>query len=239
MNNINSALILGSTSETAREISLQLAKNGCKKFHLLARNQANNEKLILELKNNFFVEVTSEIIDLKNNINPSKNLYKNYDLYIIASGYLGSKTKNKNLEEELNIINLNFSSLIPWLKAIVTEERINKKGCLWIFSSIAGDIGRPSNYQYGAAKAGLTIYCEGLSNLCSGKPFSIRILKAGLIDTKMSRGTSPKFLFTSPNQIAKYLLKNPFKNGIEYIPFWWHIVILILKLVPSFIIKRL
>ena len=41
------------------------------------------------------------------------------------------------------------------------------------------DLRRPSNYFYGAAKAGLQIFCEGLLLKCYGKPFSIRIIKAG------------------------------------------------------------
>ena len=42
---INSAFILGSTSEIAKAICIELAKKGCKKFVLIARNKIKNTKL--------------------------------------------------------------------------------------------------------------------------------------------------------------------------------------------------
>ena len=126
-------------------------------------------------------------------------------LIVSREGKILAKTgnKNKELNEELEIIDVNFVSLIPWIKSIVTKKRIEKKGSLWIFSSVAGDRGRPSNYQYGAAKSALTIYCEGLAQICSDKPFSVRILKAGLIKTQMSKNSGPSFLFTSKKKIGE------------------------------------
>ena len=41
---IKSAFVLGSTSEVARSICRELAKRGCKNFHLVARNSTENEK---------------------------------------------------------------------------------------------------------------------------------------------------------------------------------------------------
>ena len=237
MKKITSVWILGSTSEIATEICYQLAKKGCKKFCLIARNESKNEAFISKFQSEFNVEIESHKFDLSKKNIPKKNIFKNYDLYIIASGTIGKK--KKSIDEEKEIFDVNFTSLIPWIKSIVTNERIEKKGSLWIFSSVAGDKGRPSNYQYGAAKSALTIYCEGLANICYGKQFSVRILKAGLINTKMSRNTGPSFLFTSKKKIAKILLRNPYKNGIEYLPFWWGLIMLIIKLTPSIIIKKL
>ena len=62
-----------------------------------------------------------------------------------------------------------------------------------VISSVAGDVGRPSNYFYGASKAALTIFCEGLANYCYQYPFKVRIIKAGFIDTKMTKGKVQKY----------------------------------------------
>ena len=71
-----------------------------------------------------------------------------------ASG-ANSTEDGVNQIEALKIAKVNYYSLIPWLNAIVTKDRINKIGSIWILSSVAGDRGRPSNYHYGAAKAAL------------------------------------------------------------------------------------
>ena len=99
-------------------------------------------------------------------------------------------------------------------------------------SSVAADIGRPSNYHYGASKAALTKFCEGLMLRCNDKPFNIRIIKAGYISSPMT-AKAPRFLCTSPTKVASILMNDPFKRGIEYLPWWWQIIMIIVKLIPS------
>ena len=64
---IKSVWILGSTSTLASEICIQLAKSGCKRFFLLARDNNKNIKLASYLKSVFSVEVTTEEVDLLEN----------------------------------------------------------------------------------------------------------------------------------------------------------------------------
>ena len=239
MKRINSALVLGANSEIASKIIVQLAINGCKKFCLIQRNQKNIKKLMSSLQIEYDLDIIYENCDLLEENKPQENLYIDYDLYIVTAGYLGKKSNKKTISEEIDIFKVNFISIIPWIKSIVTDQRIKRKGSLWIFSSVAGDIGRPSNYQYGAAKSALTTYCEGLLHYCNGRPFSIRIIKAGLIKTKMSIDAGPKFLMADPDEMAKYLLNDPYKNGVEYQPFFWKIVMFFLKFAPSFVINKL
>ena len=144
-----------------------------------------------------------------------------------------------DLDEALKISRVNYYSLIPWINSIITEDRISKPGYLWILSSVAGDLGRPSNFHYGAAKAGLTIFCEGLHNTLQKKPFKIRIIKAGLIYTSTTIKKAPKILCASKKYIAKKLINKPDREGIEYLPFWWLIVMKIISILPKCIISKL
>ena len=85
-----------------------------------------------------------------------------FDLYIITAGYLGdNELAKRDFYDAKRIIDINFTSIISWINAITTNERLNKKMGLWIFTSVAADRGRPSNYFYGAAKSGLQIFSEG------------------------------------------------------------------------------
>ena len=110
---------------------------------------------------------------------------------------------------------------------------------MWIISSVAGDRGRPSNYHYGAAKAALTIFCEGLLNRLHKKPFKIRIIKAGFIYTSMTIGKAPKILCASKEYVAKSLVNKPYKEGIEYLPFWWLFIMKLVSILPKSIISKL
>ena len=231
--------ILGGNSEIAREICLSLAKSGTKRIHLVSRDRIKTQLFIDQLDNFFDLKISSEELDLLTYNQEIKPHVSFFDLYIIATGYLGNvNLANDDHMEALKIAKINYYSLIPWINAIVTKERINKPGSIWILSSVAGDRGRPSNYHYGAAKAALSIYCEGLLHRCYKKPFKVRIIKAGFVYTSMTIGKAPKALCATKEYVAKTLIENPFKEGIEYLPWWWAIVMKVVSLLPrSFITK--
>ena len=50
---VRNAFVLGSTSEVARAICRELARRGCRQFHLVARNTARNQPLAAELQDRF------------------------------------------------------------------------------------------------------------------------------------------------------------------------------------------
>jgi len=108
-----------------------------------------------------------------------------------------------------------------------------------VFSSVAADRGRPSNYHYGAAKAGLLRFCEGLLLRCHGTPFAVRILKAGFIASPMTDGKAPPLLCAKPEQIARDLLRKPFRRGIETIPWWWTPLMALVRRLPARVAAKL
>ena len=188
---IRSAWVLGSTSAVAIAICQALVRQGCRRFHLIARNPIANQALAGELRERFGAEVSIEQVDLLAANPAPASLGKPFDLYLITAGSLGDAERARIDPSEAQAITAaNYTSLIPWLTAIVTPERIQTPGSLWVFSSVAADRGRPSNYHYGAAKAGLTRFCEGLLLRCHGTPFAVRILKAGFMATPMTEGLS-------------------------------------------------
>ncbi|QNI52786.1 short chain dehydrogenase family protein [Synechococcus sp. BIOS-E4-1] len=184
------------------------------------------------------VDVTTDSVDLASPkpIEPPEP----FDLYLITAGVMGDAEQARVDSDQAQwITQVNFTGLIPWLTAIVSEERIQQPGALWVFSSVAADRGRPSNYHYGAAKAGLTRFCEGLLLRCQGHPFAVRILKAGFITSPMTEGKAPPLLCTAPETIAKDLLRHPQRRGIEYIPWWWDPVMKLVRRLPAPLASKL
>ncbi len=232
--------VLGGSSEIAQEICFSLANKGTEFIHLVSRQKSKNKEFIRKLKNDFNLEIVNQQFDLFEENPLLKPDLDFFDLYVVAAGYLGNTALAQyDHEEAYKIAKINYFSLIPWISAITSEKRICKPGAIWILSSVAGDRGRPSNYHYGAAKAALTIFCEGLLNKCHGKPFKVRIIKAGFIYTSMTIGKAPKILCASKKYVSKVLCNHPFKEGIEYLPFWWSFVMKLISILPRFIIKLL
>jgi decaprenylphospho-beta-D-erythro-pentofuranosid-2-ulose 2-reductase len=237
---IRSAWVLGSTSTVAIAICRGLAKQGCRRFHLLARNQERNQALASELRERYGADVSYETVDLLTPQPGAPQLRDVFDLYLVAAGNLGDAERARNDAAEAQAITqANFTGLIPWLTAIVSPERIQQTGALWVFSSVAADRGRPSNYHYGAAKAGLLRFCEGLLLRCHGTPFAVRILKAGFIASPMTDGKAPPLLCAKPEQIARDLLRQPSRRGIETIPWWWTPLMALVRRLPARIAAQL
>ncbi len=241
---IKSTFVLGSTSTVAKAICIELAKkHNCERFHLVARKPDDNLELINKLENSYNSFVTQEkadLIDSSNIQNLIVPTIANFDLYLITAGSLGEPhLAREDPKKALEITASNYSGIIPWITSIASEERLSRPGKLWIFSSVAADKGRPSNYHYGAAKAGLTTLCEGLFLRCERKPFAIRIIKAGYIDSPMTQGKVPKFICANTKDIAKSLLRRPDRRGIEYIPWWWNLIMSIIKILPHSLTSKL
>lgn len=240
---IRSAFVLGSTSEVAQAICRELAGLGCQRFHLVARNGEANQQLAADLQQRFGAAVSTEITDLLADaaLEPARwPEVGEFDLYLITAGSLGhAELARSDAAEALRITAANYSGLLPWLTAIATPERLARPGRLWVFSSVAADRGRPSNYHYGAAKAALTAFCEGLLLRCQGKPFAVRIIKAGFMATPMTVGKAPPALCASPESVAQNLLRRPNRRGMEYVPWWWSPVMRLIRLLPASIATKL
>jgi NAD(P)-dependent dehydrogenase (short-subunit alcohol dehydrogenase family) len=222
---IASAFVLGSTSGVARALCLALAERGCRRFHLVARNAAANPRLASELQEQHGAAVSVEQADLIDTASPTSPVQPavgDFDLYLITAGSLGDAERARDdAGEALRITAANYSGLLSWLTAIATPERLAKRSRLWIFSSVAADRGRPSNYHYGAAKAALTTFGEGLLLRCQGRPFCVRVIQAGFLATAMTVGKAPAALCADPAGVARDLLRHPNRRGIEYLPCFW------------------
>ena len=240
---IRSAFVLGSTSEVSKAICRELASHGCENFHLLARNEQANQDFAKELEHCYAAAVSTEQTDLlaDSSLTPVRRPeVGDFDLYLITAGALGNaELARSDAAEAMRILAGNVGGLIPWITAIATPERLARPGRLWVFSSVAADRGRPSNYHYGAAKAALTALCEGVLLRCHGKPFAVRIIKAGFMATPMTVGKAPPALCASPESVARDLLRRPNKRGIEYLPWWWAALMQLIRVLPAPIASKL
>ncbi len=108
--------------------------------------------------------------------------------------------------------------------------------------SVAGDRGRIGNYVYGAAKAGFATYLSGLRNRLTRAGGHVVTVKPGFVDTAMTwGGIEGMFLVASPpDAVARDILKAVAKRrNVIYTPFFWRWIMLIIRLIPEPIFKKL
>lgn len=140
----------------------------------------------------------------------------------------------------LAVIDSNFASAVAVLQAFAPILEAQRKGRVVVLSSVAGDRGRLKNYVYGAAKAGLTAYLQGLRARLFRAGVSVTTVKPGFVDTAMTFGLPGMFLVASPDFVARTCLAAA-KRGREeiYVPFFWWAIMTIIRNIPERIFKRL
>lgn len=234
-------LILGATSSIARSCAEVFAKQGDPLF-LAGRDVSELSRLANDLRIRFGVTVNYAVFDILH-ITSFPNFFQQVLTQvtelkgvIMAVGLLGDHYSQQE------IITANFLGPVAFLEACVPYFTEQKKGFILGLSSVAGDRGRRANYAYGASKAALTTYLQGLRSALHSHSVRVLTIKLGLIDTKMTFGSTPYPLFLAAQpqktgtQIIQALKKN--KESV-YIPKPWRIIMWMIRLLPEKLFKRL
>ncbi|MCZ6768166.1 MAG: SDR family oxidoreductase [Acidobacteria bacterium] len=239
-------LILGATSSIARAMASVFAREGAKLF-LGGRDLSELEHMAADLGIRYGISVHCGRVDaedfaahekfLENAIGTLEEIHG----VVFAIGYLGEQPREStDPAAARKIININLSAAISLLAPLANILEEQGDGFIMGLSSVAGERGRQSNYVYGAAKGGLSLYLDGLRNRLESQGVKVITLKLGFVDTEMTYGQSGLFLVASPAQVAKLAWRTLQKpSGIYYVPRFWRIIMLVIRMIPESVFKRL
>jgi short-subunit dehydrogenase len=137
-------------------------------------------------------------------------------------------------------IDSGFTGAVSILQHIAPLLERRRAGCVIGVGSVAGDRGRLKNYVYGSAKAGLHTYLAGLRNRLGRSGVHVLTVKPGFVDTAMTFGLPGLFLVAQPEAIARRCLDAVAKRrDIIYAPWFWFVIMTIIRAVPERVFKRL
>lgn len=241
---MSTLLVLGGTSEIAVAIAIKFASKGYN-IQLAARHIDRLIFIQSDIMIRFGVECTIHEFDaLEFEQHPSffESLEQKPDIVICAFGYLGDQILSEtSWAENQLIININYTGAVSILNIFANFFSNSQKGTIIGMSSVAGERGKLSNYAYGSAKAGFTVYLSGLRNRMYNSHVNVISVLPGFVYTKMTKGIDlPKFLTVHPSVVADAVYKG-FSNGanIVYVKWVWRWVMLGIRLLPESIFKRL
>lgn len=139
-------------------------------------------------------------------------------------------------------IHANFTSVAAMLTRVANRLERRGSGTIVVTSSVAGDRGRGSNYVYGSAKGGLSLFCQGLRNRLAKRGVHLITVKPGFIDTSMTADVpkKPAVLWATPERVACAMVRaRDRRRNTVYAPWFWHPIMLIIRSVPEHVFKRL
>lgn len=244
MNQTNKVLILGASSSVA----IELAKIYAAKGYPLQLAARSIDRLV-PLKNDLTIRFSCSIelfeFDAEHT-ESHKSFYNSLsskpDCVVCLFGLLGEQGEaEKDWQKAQKILTVNYVGAVSILNVIAQDFKQKQKGVIIGVSSVAGERGRQSNYLYGSAKAGFTAYLSGLRNQLFRYHVRVITINPGFIKSKMTEKIeTPNLLTATPKLVALAIVRSTEKNqDVVYTLWFWRWIMLIIKLIPEFIFKRL
>ncbi len=240
---------LSRSSSSARALAQRLAARGCR-LVLAGRNRVELERQAADLRLRHGATVTIELFDALDFASHASFFDRcvvacdgRLDGVVLCHGHLADQKRTEtDFETAQRTIDINFTSAVSLLSVAANHFERQRSGFIAAISSVAGDRGRQSNYTYGAAKAGLTAYLQGLRNRLHRSNVAVLTIKPGFVDTAMTQGIvnpgSP--LLASPDRVASEIDRAiRRRQDVLYTPWFWSPILRIIRMIPECVFKRL
>jgi NAD(P)-dependent dehydrogenase (short-subunit alcohol dehydrogenase family) len=163
-----------------------------------------------------------------------------YDTVIITAGMFATQDQ---LESDPHLaarmLAVNFTNTVIFCEHARKRLLDFGGGRLCVFSSVAGERGRKPVVLYGAAKAGLTRYLEGLDHRFRSRGLVTVCVKPGFVRTSMTDGLPAPPFAGQPDEVASRVLRAIDRgHPIVYAPAPWRLVMAIVRLLPRSVMRR-
>lgn len=239
-------LIIGATSAIAEYCARIWAARG-DELYLVGRNKQRINTIAYDLKLRGASNVGSYYTDLNDLDKHNELIDKVYetlgdlDVVLIAHGTLSKqKICEKSVKDTLTEIQTNAISTISLLTLIANKLEKKKSGTIAVISSVAGDRGRASNYIYGSAKAMVNAFTSGLRQRLYKSNVAVVTIKPGFVDTPMTAEFKKGIMWAKPNAVAMKIVQAiDVKQNQVYVPKFWWLIMLLIKILPIFVFKRI
>ena len=235
-------MILGATSTIAAEVARLCAARG-DRLWLVGRDPAKLQLLAASLGPAVVGTAAHDLDEFAANaqrVQAGIDALGGLDVALIAHGYLGDQPRSEHdLPHAEHIINTNFTSAVSLLIPLANWFERQGHGHLAAITSVAGERGRPRNYTYGAAKAALTRYLQGLRSRLWRTGVRVHNLKLGPVPTPMSAGHPQNFLWGEKHAVARGIVRAlAGKRHSVYLPARWALVMAIVRVLPEAVFQR-
>lgn len=242
-------VVLGATRGIGRALARQLAARGDRLFLLgrdvdeLARSAAD---LDLRSSSGAVVAGTAACDLLAPEgfaaaVAAAWSALERVDGVIVTAGLFGTQEAlEADRERAQRVLEADFSGTVLFCEA--ARERLLAQpegGTLCVFSSVAGERGRKPVVLYGAAKAGLTRYLEGLDHRFRAGGLRVVCVKPGFVRTGMTAGLPEPPFAGEPEAVARQVLRAIDRGKpVVYAPPIWRWVMTVIRCLPRFVMRR-
>jgi decaprenylphospho-beta-D-erythro-pentofuranosid-2-ulose 2-reductase len=242
-----SVVVLGGTSDIAREIVSVLAEQRCRTVVLAGRNASALHQTSAELGRSVD-NVATVPFDATSVDDADKTIRlcfeaanEQVDLVIMAVGELGvQETDEADPRRIARMMTVNVTWPTAALAEVAARLQRQGHGRIVVLSSVAGFRVRRSNYVYGSTKAGLDGYALGLSEAVRGTGVSVHVVRPGFVHTKMTTGRPAAPFAVGPDRVARDVVRGLERGDtVIWSPGALRYVFSVFRLLPQALWRRL
>ena len=164
-----------------------------------------------------------------------------FDAVVVTAGLFATQ---EQLEADAalcgDLLTANFTNTIQFCEEARRRLLAAGGGTLCVFSSVAGERGRKPVILYGATKAGLSHYLEGVDHKFRAQGLRTICVKPGFVKTGMTAGLKPPPFAGESDAVARVVLKAIDRGSpVVYAPGIWRWVMLAIRTLPRAAMRRI
>jgi len=199
-------VLFGGTSEIGRAIVERLVSPATATVVLAGRNPGEIDTAAFAADGRTVVTVAFDALDTAGHRGLVEAIARDHgdlDVVVVAFGQLGDhEAMRSDPEAAAALAQVNFTGAVGVMTAVAARFRHQGHGRMIVLSSVAGERVRSDNYVYGATKAGLDGFAQGLGDDLLASGASVLVVRPGFVHTKMTAGRPPAPLSTTPDVVA-------------------------------------
>lgn len=242
------AVLLGATKGMGRALARLMAARGDRLF-LLGRNAGDLERSARDLEiRGAPPPVGTAFCDLLKPesfapaLDQAGEVLQGFDAVVVTAGiFARQEALEKDSELAARVLTADFTGTILFCEE--ARRRLlaaGPGGTLCVFSSVAGERGRKPVVIYGAAKAGLSHYLEGLDHKFRAAGLRTVCVKPGFVRTGLTAGLKPPPFAGGPEAAARRVLRAIDRGRpVVYAPAAWRSVMWAVRHLPRWMMRRI
>lgn len=159
---------------------------------------------------------------------------------VTAAAFAPQEKLESNRALARDLLTTNFTHTVLFCEEARERFLARGGGTLCVLSSVSGDRARKPVILYGASKAGLSAYLEGLDHKFRSRGLKTILVKPGFVKTGMTAGLSPPPFAGEPEGVARDILA-AIERGqpLVYTPAIWRWVMCAIRSLPRPVMRRI
>jgi len=164
-----------------------------------------------------------------------------FDTVVVTGGMFAPQERlESDGELARRLLTVDFANTVVFCEEARRRLLARGGGTLCVFSSVAGERARKPVVIYGAAKAGLTHYLDGLDFKFRGQGLRTICVKPGFVRTGMTEGLPAPPFAGEPDSVAARVLQAIDRGRpVTYAPGIWSLVMAVIRALPRFVMRRI